>query len=644
MSGSGRKRVSKWDAKQENIQNGNDYVEKSGSYHRDKDPEHAGFYPEGNGRNGSRRSVPDDDDDGERLKSRQHPGEAWPSRGRVSHEEGDDAMMSYYDTRKSSEQDESRQPYWDRPRTRRSVGSRSNSRSMSRSRSRSRSPLQRVRRDARGSYDRHKTRDNDGRYSRAGDYDWEAKNRDTKYYNEDSREQYPLRRSDYPEDHSNSRRETSDPILRSHRDRRDVPEREHNRVSNVPCRYFPLGNCRNGTSCRFSHHGARRSLERKPQDQMFSRHDSGGTTERMRNSHRWNERSDTGKSNEGSKGDNNNNNGSWIGDMEMSPDWNYGVKTLKNPLKEEHGVVKDILAPAYEHGSAAISHSHHGFSNNNIANTAPPVQVFNQNIENHSAVPYQCTPLAVGGSQVLPPPPPAVTTTHLPENGIAQNTVSREELNHISNISASLAQFFGNGQPIPQLQSTLNPKQAMQVPEVYGKEEQSSHAQSDLLNSIQTGVVPAVQILNSDTLISLAGNPKASSDEDRDKKIDEEASKEPDVRKTEQEGGEETGKDAEEEEEEDENSKKEKDPKGMKAFKFALVEIVKELLKPAWKEGGMNKDAYKNIVKKAVDKVTGAIQTGNIPQTQEKIDHYLSASKPKLTKLVQAYISKVKKS
>lgn len=121
MSGSGRKRVSKWDAKQEDIQNGNDYVEKSGSYHRDKDPEHAGFYPEGNGRNGSRRSVPDDDDDGERLKSRQHPGEAWPSSGRVSHEEGDDAMMSYYDTRKSSEQDESRQPYWDRPRTRRSV-------------------------------------------------------------------------------------------------------------------------------------------------------------------------------------------------------------------------------------------------------------------------------------------------------------------------------------------------------------------------------------------------------------------------------------------------------------------------------------------------------------------------------------------
>ncbi|XP_056843784.1 zinc finger CCCH domain-containing protein 38 [Raphanus sativus] len=673
MSGSGRKRVSKWDSKQEDTENGNDYVHKSGSYYHDKDPERAAFYPEGNGRNGSRRSVPDDDnDEEEHLKSRQHPGEAWPSRSRVSHEDGhgDDAMMSYYDTRKSSEQDESRQPYWDRPRTRRS-GSRSNSRSMSRSRSRSRSrsPFQRVRRDARGSYDRHKTRarvsprsgrDTDGRYSRAGgDYDWEAKNRDSKHYSEDSREEYPLRRSDYPEDHSNSRRETSDPILRSHRDRRDVPEREYNRISNVPCRYFAVGNCRNGTSCRFSHH-----LERKPQqDQMFSRHDNNnhsGTTERMRNSHRWNERADTGKSGEGAK----NNNGSWIGDMEMSPDWNYGVKTLNKPLNQEHGVIKDTLAPAYEHGSAATSQrigmfptlgdktvatSHHGGASNNIA---PPIQAFSQNIENHSAVPYQSTPLAVGGSQVLLPP--AATVTHLPENGSAQNTVSREELNHISNISATLAQFFGNGQ----LQSTLNPKQAMQVPQVYGKEEHSSQTQSDLLtnNSIQTGVVvPAVttlQINNSDSLISLAGNPKASSEENMEKKIDKEARKEADVRKSGQEGEDETGKDAEnvgEEEEEDdgagdENSKKEKDPKGMKAFKFALVEIVKELLKPAWKEGGMNKDAYKNIVKKAVDKVTGAIQAGNIPQTQEKIDHYLSASKPKLTKLVQAYISKVKKS
>ncbi|KAF8116652.1 hypothetical protein N665_0015s0029 [Sinapis alba] len=641
MSGSGRKRVSKWDSNEEDTEHlsGNDYVGKSsGSHSRDKDAEHSRFYPEDNGRNGStRKPAPDDE-------SRQHPGEAWPPRSG-----GDATMMSYYDSRKSSEQDESRQPYFrqspsrDRLRTRRS-GSRSNSRS----RSRSRSPVQRVRRDAGGSsYDRHKTRagrEVDGRYNRADEYDWEAKNRktrDTSYYTEDSREQYPLRvggrsdyGSDYPEDNNNSRRETQ---------RRDVPEREYNRISNVPCMYFALGNCRNGTGCRFSHNSGPPPA-RKPQDEMLSRHDNNhsGTTERMRNSHRWKDikRSDTVKSDEAAKG----NNGNWIDDMEMSPDWNYGAKTLKKPLNEEHGILKDSSAPAYKQSSAAMSQQdedrrsigmfpivgekaiaslHHSFSNN-IAITAPPVQAFSQNIENHSAVPYQNTPLPVGGSQVLPPVAAAAAATHLPggvypENGNARNTVSREELNHISNISASLAQLFGNGQPIPNLHSTLNPRQSMQLPEVYGQKEQSSHTQTDTL-SIHTGVVPAVtalQINNSDSLVSLAGNPQASSEENRDKKTDEEASEKPDRRKTGQE--EETAEDAEkvvEEEEEDdddgagdENKKKEKDPKGMRAFKFALVEIVKELLKPAWKEGGMNKDAYKNIVKKVVDKVTGAIQT-----------------------------------
>lgn len=90
--------------------------------------------------------------------------------------------------------------------------------------------------------------------------------------------------------------------------------------------------------------------------------------------------------------------------------------------------------------------------------------------------------------------------------------------------------------------------------------------------------------------------------------------------------------------------KKGKDVKGIRAFKFALVEFVKELLKPTWKEGQISKDAYKTIVKKVVDKVTSAMQGANIPQTEEKIDHYLSSSKPKLTKLVQAYVEKTQKS
>ncbi|WCJ29068.1 Zinc finger CCCH domain-containing protein 38 [Euphorbia peplus] len=88
---------------------------------------------------------------------------------------------------------------------------------------------------------------------------------------------------------------------------------------------------------------------------------------------------------------------------------------------------------------------------------------------------------------------------------------------------------------------------------------------------------------------------------------------------------------------------KDKDGKVLRAFKFALVEFVKETLKPTWKEGQMTKDAYKNIVKKVVEKVSGTMKEANVPQTQEKIQQYISLSKPKLTKLVQAYVEKFQK-
>lgn len=234
---------------------------------------------------------------------------------------------------------------------------------------------------------------------------------------------------------------------------------------------------------------------------------------------------------------------------------------------------------------------------------------------------------------------------------LVQNTVSREQIDQITNISASLAQFLANGQPIPQLE------QALQLP-LHSESVQPNQAttQSNVVSSnpnqlwglgMSTGAegVPAVtasKISNVEEIQEVSLDPK----ENGDKKTDE-ASKEEEGKKT----GEDTN-DAEnvvDEDEDgdddgsDEENKKEKDPKGMRAFKFALVEVVKELLKPAWKEGKLNKDGYKNIVKKVAEKVTGTMQSGNVPQTQEKIDHYLSASKPKLTKLVQAYVGKIKK-
>ncbi|KAJ0649521.1 putative transcription factor C3H family [Helianthus annuus] len=86
------------------------------------------------------------------------------------------------------------------------------------------------------------------------------------------------------------------------------------------------------------------------------------------------------------------------------------------------------------------------------------------------------------------------------------------------------------------------------------------------------------------------------------------------------------------------------DEKAMRLFKAGLVEFVKEILKPKWKEGKMSRDVYKTVVKKVVEKVTSTIQGTQIPRTQPKIDQYLSYSKPKITKLVEAYMEKLLKS
>ncbi|KAI3460507.1 hypothetical protein Pfo_017170 [Paulownia fortunei] len=83
-----------------------------------------------------------------------------------------------------------------------------------------------------------------------------------------------------------------------------------------------------------------------------------------------------------------------------------------------------------------------------------------------------------------------------------------------------------------------------------------------------------------------------------------------------------------------------KDDKGMRIFKNSLIEFVKDILKPTWKEGRMSREVHKTIVKKVVDKVTSTIQVDHIPKTQDKVEQYLSYSKPKIAKLVQAYVGR----
>ncbi|KAG2687659.1 hypothetical protein I3760_09G062000 [Carya illinoinensis] len=79
-------------------------------------------------------------------------------------------------------------------------------------------------------------------------------------------------------------------------------------------------------------------------------------------------------------------------------------------------------------------------------------------------------------------------------------------------------------------------------------------------------------------------------------------------------------------------------------FRAALIDLVKELLKPNWRDGHLNKDAHNMIVKKVVDKVLRALQSHQVPTTLESVKQYLSSSRPKIAKLVEGYVDKYGKS
>lgn len=81
------------------------------------------------------------------------------------------------------------------------------------------------------------------------------------------------------------------------------------------------------------------------------------------------------------------------------------------------------------------------------------------------------------------------------------------------------------------------------------------------------------------------------------------------------------------------------DTKAFKYFQSALIESVKELVKPSWREGLLSKDAHKLIVKKAANKVLSSLPAHQIPCTEESVQSYLSSSQPKLAKLVEVSLS-----
>uniref|UniRef100_A0A2K2APY8 Uncharacterized protein n=1 Tax=Populus trichocarpa TaxID=3694 RepID=A0A2K2APY8_POPTR len=84
--------------------------------------------------------------------------------------------------------------------------------------------------------------------------------------------------------------------------------------------------------------------------------------------------------------------------------------------------------------------------------------------------------------------------------------------------------------------------------------------------------------------------------------------------------------------------------KVLRHFRSVLIDFVKELLKPTWREGHLSEDAHNTIVKKTAEKVLSSLQPHQIPAAVESIKQFLSSSQPKMTKLVEGYVSKYGKS
>ncbi|GMJ03922.1 hypothetical protein HRI_004061500 [Hibiscus trionum] len=456
-----------------------------------------------------------------------------------------------------------------------------------------------------------------------------------------------------------------------------------------------------------------------------------------------------------------------LGDMEMSPDWNYRVLSsvkkehshsskstpveillptqVKNITKEAPGQVHDGIAAlqpmltekssihqdhmrgssavALPSVSSALSANSDSHIDLNFSTNVLPLPSFDKPAPSPSSVPYSNLN-AIGQSQVTIPSNEvnmkgtqrsllfqedkarnklnAGDSNILHGNSGSQSTQTmgtNEPLSQLTNLSASLAQLFGKGQQLPLLNVALNSHDGMQVNSFASS---GGHVEPDSVPNVQPNqditfpkqydpmsdsiapakkqgtdvkplgftVHPVVEKNTADGQTELSSSKLLASsllgNNGDDYHNDDSSKREPDINShkpnqlepvatsegKKENGVEETKKDEGENgpsenldaDDRTDEGKKSKDGKGIRAFKFALVEFVKDLLKPTWKEGHIGKEAYKNIVKKVVDKVIATVQGTNIPQTPEKIDQYLSLSKPKLGKLVQAYVQKFQKS
>ncbi|CAI8619114.1 unnamed protein product [Vicia faba] len=338
--------------------------------------------------------------------------------------------------------------------------------------------------------------------------------------------------------------------------------------------------------------------------------------------------------------------GFWPGDEKMSPDWNYGARCSSH-VNDEHGQNKQQGAP--------------GQGLNQNAQNVTALQVVRQSQATVSIVPPRSRTIEGLQNQELftnanDTVEPTIMNASILQIGSGntqiQNVVSKEQL---SCLSASLAHFLGTDQQFPQLHSVINSCDAKDTLFASKIEGQSSKQYDLMCDSMEpkninaNGVSPTFSPntkISKDTarIPPLLSNPGHNFDHFRKKEASNMDAEKKEISQSENKiteansplvnMGQNDGPD---------EAKKLKDIKGIRAFKTSLVELIKEILKPTWKDGKVTKEDYKAIVKKVTDKVTGTVNQVHIPQTQEKIERYLSVSKPKLNKLVQAYVEKLQK-
>ncbi|XP_057749723.1 zinc finger CCCH domain-containing protein 38-like isoform X1 [Arachis stenosperma] len=387
----------------------------------------------------------------------------------------------------------------------------------------------------------------------------------------------------------------------------------------------------------------------------------------------------------------------WPGDEKMSPDWKFGVGSFCG-TEEKHEQNKQEVTPGQRFNQNAqylnaSSCQVVGQSQMPVSVAASRVGIVEgmQNQEINVEKKYTAEPNIME----------AILSQISSRDPLSQNMVSKERLAQLTSISATLAHIIGSAKQLPQLNATSNSHDARDTP-LLGKSEGSysnnkpvfTFAKSDpavgsqkqydpICDSIETkdahanGVPPyfspIVKVINEAEEIPAPSSKSTRQNLDYSRKTafpegplvkcdhsiqlqlqgeNIEINKEKDVVIAEEKQSLQCAKEITKENIPMENmdqtggtdeAKKTKDVKGVRAFKYSLVEFVKELLKPTWKEGQITKEDYKSIVKKVADKVVGTVQRAHIPQTQEKIDHYLSLSKPKLNKLLQAYVEKAQK-